>query len=32
MQCNRKVVNYLDATFKLNDGTNEPYTKPNNKI
>ena len=27
-----KIVNYLDVTFNLNDGTYKPYTKPNNKI
>ena len=27
-----KVVNYLDVTFDLNDGTYKPYTKPNNEI
>ena len=27
-----KVVNYLDVTFNLNDGTYKPYTKPNNEI
>ena len=27
-----KVVNYLDVTFNLNDGTYNPYTKPNNQI
>ena len=27
-----KVVNYIDVTFNLNDGTYEPYTKPNNEI
>ena len=27
-----KVVNYLDVTFSLNDGTYKPYTKPNNEI
>ena len=27
-----KVVNYLDVTFNLNNGTYKPYTKPNNKI
>ena len=27
-----KIVNYLDVTFNLHDGTYEPYTKPNNKI
>ena len=26
---NMKVVNYLDVTFSLNDGTYKPYTKPN---
>ena len=32
IQCNRKIVNYLDVTFNLNDGTYRPYTKPNNEI
>ena len=27
-----KVVNYLDDTFNLNEGTYKPYTKPNSKI
>ena len=27
-----KVVNYLDFTFNLNDGTYKHYTKPNNEI
>ena len=27
-----KVVNYLDVTFSLDDGTYKPYTKPNNEI
>ena len=27
-----KIVNYLDGTFNLNDGTYKPYTKPNNEI
>ena len=31
-QCNMKIVNYLDVTFNLNDGTYKPYTKPNNEI
>ena len=26
-----KVVNYLDATFNLNDRIYKPYTKPNNE-
>ena len=32
IRCNRKIVNYLDVTFNLNDGTYEHYTKPNNEI
>ena len=32
IQCNLKVVNYLDVTFTLNDGIYKPYTKPNNEI
>ena len=32
IKCNMKVVNYLDVTFNLNDGTYKPYTKPNNEI
>ena len=31
IQCNLKVVDYLDITFNLNDGTHKPYNKPNNK-
>ena len=27
-----EVVNYLDVTFNLNDGTYKAYTKPNNEI
>ena len=27
-----EIVNYLDVTFNLNDGTYKPYTKPNNEI
>ena len=27
-----KVVNYLDVTFNLNDGTYPPYQKPDNII
>ena len=27
-----KMINYLDVTFNLNDGTYKPYTKPNNEI
>ena len=32
IQCNMKIVYYLDVTFNLNDGTYKPYTKPNNEI
>ena len=32
IQCNMKIVYYLDVTFNLNDRTYKPYTKPNNKI
>ena len=29
IKCNLKVVNYLDITFNLNDGSYRPYKKPN---
>ena len=29
--CNIKIVNYLDVTVNLNDGSYRPYTEPNNK-
>ena len=32
LQCNMKVVDYLDVTFNLNGGTYKPYAKPNNEI
>ena len=32
IKCNMKIVNFLDATFNLNDETYKPYTKPNNEI
>ena len=32
IQCNMKIVNYLDVTSNLSDGTYKPYTKPNNEI
>ena len=31
IECNLKVVNYLDATFNLNDGSYRAYRKPNCK-
>ena len=30
--CNLKIVNYLDVTLNLNDGTYRPYHKPNDEI
>ena len=30
IECNKKIVDYLDVTFNLNDGTYRPYRKPNN--
>ena len=32
IQRNMKIVNYIDVTFNLNDGTYEPYPRPNNEI
>ena len=32
IKCNMKIVDYLDVTFNLNDGTYKPFTKPNNEI
>ena len=32
IECNMKVVNYLDVTFNLNDGTYRPYHKTDNII
>ena len=32
IQCNMKVVNFLDVTFNVNNGTYKPYTKPKNEI
>ena len=31
VQCNMKVVNYLDATFNLEDGSFRPYKKPDDE-
>ena len=31
IECNLKVVNYLDVTFNLNDGSYRPYRKPNDE-
>ena len=32
IKCNKKVVDYLDVTFNLNDRSYKPYHKPDNKI
>ena len=32
IECNMKIVNYLDVTFNVNDGTYRPYQKPDNII
>ena len=32
IECNKKVVDYLDVTFNLKDGTYKQYHKPDNKI
>ena len=31
IECKLKVVNYLDVTFNLNDGSYRPYRKPNDE-
>ena len=31
IECNLKVINYLDVTFNLNDGSYPPYRKPNDE-
>ena len=32
IECNMKIVNYLDITFNLNRGIFQPYQKPDNII
>ena len=32
IECNKKVVDFLDGTFNLKDRTYKPYEKPDNKI
>ena len=32
IECNKKVVDFLDVTLNLKDGTYKPYQKPDNKI
>ena len=31
INCNMKIVNYLDVTLNLNDGSYRPYKKPNDE-
>ena len=31
IECNKKVVDFLDFTFNLKDGTYKPYQKPDKK-
>ena len=30
--CNLKIVDFLDATFNLNDGSYKPYRKPDDEV
>ena len=32
IECNKKVVDYIDVTFNLKDGIYKPYHKPDKKI
>ena len=32
IECNKKVVDYLDVTLNLNDGSFKPYRKPDDEI
>ena len=32
IRCNLKIVDYLDVTFNLNDGSYRPYHKPNDEL
>ena len=32
IQCNMKIVSYLDVSFNLNHSNNKPFHKPNSKI
>ena len=32
IQCNQKIVNYLDVTFNLSNATYQHFCKPNNEI
>ena len=32
IECNKKIVDYLDITLNLNDDTYKPYSKPDTKI
>ena len=32
IEANKKIVNFLDVTFNITDGSYKPYMKPNNKL
>ena len=32
IECNKKLIDYLDVTFNLKEGTYKPYHRPDNKI
>ena len=32
IECNKIIVDFLDITLNLNDGTFKPYLKPDNKL
>ena len=32
IQCNMKIVNYVDVSFNLNNSNYKPYHKPDNEI
>ena len=32
IECDKKVVDYLDVTFNFKDGAYKPYDMPDNKI
>ena len=32
IECNKTIVDFLDITMNLNNGTKQPYSKPDNKL
>ena len=32
IKCNQKIVDYLDVTLNLNNGSYKPYRKPNDEL